>query len=99
VLKRAVHTLRLVRPALHFSLTHSLSGVYAEARGARHFKLRRPGKLTGFRGLNGTSRLLVTYLDRDMDFVWTLKHLDKTSWQRGSVGSNQASTTKLRLYK
>src|SRR5258708_38434617 len=31
-----------------------------------------------------TSRLLVTYLDRDMDFVWTLKHLDKTSWQRGS---------------
>jgi len=30
-----------------------------------------------------TSRL-VTYLDRDMDFVWTLKHLDKTSWQRGS---------------
>src|SRR6266852_4578836 len=31
-----------------------------------------------------TSRLLVTYLDRDMDFVWTLKHLDKTSWQRSS---------------
>jgi hypothetical protein len=30
------------------------------------------------------SRLVVTYLDRDMDFVWTLKHLDKTSWQRSS---------------
>ncbi len=23
-------------------------------------------------------------LDRDMEFVWTLKHLDKTSWQRSS---------------
>ena len=23
------------------------------------------------------SRLLVTYLDRDMEFVWTPKHLDK----------------------
>src|SRR5713101_6992967 len=31
-----------------------------------------------------TSRLLVTYLDRDIEFVWTLKHLDKTSWQRSS---------------
>jgi hypothetical protein len=25
-----------------------------------------------------TRRLLVTYLDRDVDFVWTLKHLDNT---------------------
>jgi len=31
-----------------------------------------------------TSRLLVTNLDRDMEFVWTLKHLDKTSWQGSS---------------
>jgi len=23
-------------------------------------------------------------VDRDMDFVWTLKHLDTTSWQRSS---------------
>src|SRR6266853_2764254 len=31
-----------------------------------------------------TCRLLVTYLDRDMEFVWNLKHLDKTSCQRSS---------------
>ena len=30
------------------------------------------------------SRLLVTYLDRDVEFVWTLKHLCKTNWQRSS---------------
>src|SRR5271169_6011946 len=30
------------------------------------------------------SRLLVIYLDPDMEFVWTLKHLDKTNWQRSS---------------
>src|SRR5580700_4338944 len=30
-----------------------------------------------------TSRL-VTYLDRDMEFVWTPKHLDKMSWHRSS---------------
>ena len=30
------------------------------------------------------SRLLVTYLDRDMEFVWTPKHLDKMSWHRSS---------------
>jgi hypothetical protein len=29
-------------------------------------------------------RLPVTYLDRDMEFVWNLKHLDKTSCQRSS---------------
>ncbi len=31
-----------------------------------------------------TSRLLVTYLDRDMEFAWTPKHLDKMSWHRSS---------------
>jgi hypothetical protein len=31
-----------------------------------------------------TRSLLVTYLDRDMEFVWTLKHLEKTNWQRSS---------------
>jgi hypothetical protein len=31
-----------------------------------------------------TSRLLVTYLDRDMEFVWTPRHLDKMSWHRSS---------------
>jgi hypothetical protein len=31
-----------------------------------------------------TSRLLVTYLDRDMEFVWTPKHSDKMSWHRNS---------------
>ena len=30
------------------------------------------------------SRLLVTYLDRDMELVWTPKHLDKMSWHRSS---------------
>jgi hypothetical protein len=30
------------------------------------------------------SRLVVTYLDRYMGFVWTLKLLDKTSLQRSS---------------
>ena len=30
------------------------------------------------------SRLLVTYLDRDMEFVWTPEHLDKMSWHRSS---------------
>src|SRR6266851_8309432 len=29
-----------------------------------------------------TSRLVVTNLDPDMEFVWTLKHLNKTNWQR-----------------
>lgn len=29
-------------------------------------------------------RLLVAYLDRDMEFVWTPKHLDKMSWHRSS---------------
>jgi hypothetical protein len=28
--------------------------------------------------------LLVTCLDRDMEFVWTPKHLDKTGWHRSS---------------
>jgi hypothetical protein len=28
---------------------------------------------------------LVTYLDRDMEFVWTLKHLDEMSWQTSSL--------------
>ena len=23
-------------------------------------------------------------IDRDMEYVWTLKHLDKTNWQRSS---------------
>jgi hypothetical protein len=31
-----------------------------------------------------TCRLLVAYLDRDMEFVWTPKHLDKMSWHRSS---------------
>ena len=31
-----------------------------------------------------TSRLLVTYLDRDMELVWTAKHLDNMSWHRSS---------------
>src|SRR5580700_4077823 len=31
-----------------------------------------------------TSRLLVTYLDRDMEFGWTPKHLDKMSWHPSS---------------
>jgi len=31
-----------------------------------------------------TSRLLVTYFDRDMEFVWTPKHLDKMSFHRSS---------------
>ena len=30
------------------------------------------------------SRLLVAYLDRDMEFVWTPMHLDKMSWHRSS---------------
>ena len=30
------------------------------------------------------SRLLVTHLDHDMEFVWTPKHLDKMSWHRNS---------------
>jgi hypothetical protein len=33
---------------------------------------------------NISSRLLVTYLDRDMELVWTPKHLDKMSWHRSS---------------
>jgi hypothetical protein len=40
------------------------------------------------RASDTTLRLFVTYLDRDLEFVWTLKHLDKTNWQ------NQASATK-----
>src|ERR1700683_508083 len=35
-------------------------------------------------GIVTASRLLVTYLDRDMEFVWTPKHLDKMSWHRSS---------------
>src|ERR1700733_15021568 len=31
-----------------------------------------------------TSRLLVTYRDHDVAFVWTLEHLFKTNWQRSS---------------
>ena len=31
-----------------------------------------------------TSRLLVTYLDRDMEFVWTPKHSDKMRWHWNS---------------
>jgi hypothetical protein len=31
-----------------------------------------------------TCRLLVTYLDRDMEFVWTPEHLDKMSWHQSS---------------
>jgi hypothetical protein len=34
--------------------------------------------------LVNTIRLLVTYLDRDMELVWTPKHLDKMSWHRSS---------------
>jgi hypothetical protein len=29
-------------------------------------------------------RLIVTYRDRDVAFVWTLEHLSKTNWQRSS---------------
>ena len=29
-------------------------------------------------------RLIVTYRDRDVAFVWTLEHLFKTNWQRSS---------------
>ena len=35
-------------------------------------------------GFVALCRLVVTNLDRDMEFVWTLKHLNKTSWQRVS---------------
>jgi len=32
----------------------------------------------------GEKPTVVIYLDRDMEFVWTLKHLHKTSWQWSS---------------
>jgi hypothetical protein len=34
------------------------------------------------------SRLLVTYLDRDMELVWTPKHFDKNELAPEFVGSN-----------
>lgn len=42
---------------------------------------REPGTI---RESRSTSRLVVIYLDRDMEFVWTLKHLHMTSWQWSS---------------
>ena len=36
------------------------------------------------RASDTTLGLLVTYLDRDMEFVWTPKHLEKMSWHRSS---------------
>jgi hypothetical protein len=40
-----------------------------------------------------TSRLLVTYLDRDMELVWTPKHFGQNELAPEFVGSNQASAT------
>ena len=40
--------------------------------------------MIGLAGMVHAGRLLVTYLDRDMEFVWTPKHLDKMSWHRSS---------------
>jgi hypothetical protein len=41
-------------------------------------------------GVSGSISDKLTYLDRGMELVWTLKHLDKTSWQRSSTRNGLA---------
>jgi hypothetical protein len=43
----------------------------------------RPEPRAGL-ALRSKSRLIVTYRDRDVAFVWTLEHLSKTNWRRSS---------------
>ena len=50
-------------------------------------------------GIVTASRLLVTYLDCDMEFVWTLKYLDKASRQRSSAVQIKPPQPKILLFQ